>query len=126
MGSSGDETATKDFCSLVDKICNITEAGTWNGDKYLLCADFPSYCDAQELVDKTYADKQKWTALSIQAACGMAKFSTDRTIREYAEVIWEIPPAPRPLPSSGGNGKVAPKSDNIISKKLLEESSKSG
>merc|ERR1719161_3433769 len=119
--SLGDKTATQQFVSLVDKLTNTIEAGTWNGDKYLLCADFPSYCDAQELVDKTYADKQKWTALSIQAACGMAKFSTDRTIREYAEQIWEIEPAPRPLPKSTGTAQVAPKSDNIISKKLLEE-----
>merc|ERR1719240_1795103 len=98
--SLGDEKTRKEFSSLIDKLTNTVEAGTWNGDKYLLCADFPSYCDAQALVDKTYADKKKWTSLSIQAACGMAKFSTDRTIREYAEVIWEIPPAPRPLPST--------------------------
>merc|ERR1719316_2204533 len=113
--SLGDKTATGEFGSLIDKLTNPIEAGTWNGDKYLLCADFPSYCDAQEVVDKTYADKKKWTALSIQAACGMAKFSTDRTIREYAEQIWEIPPAPRPLPSAGvangvANGKSKPDS----------------
>jgi starch phosphorylase len=107
--SLGDKTATQEFNSLITKLTNTIEAGTWNGDKYLLCADFPSYCDAQEIVDKTYADKEKWTALSIQAACGMAKFSTDRTIREYAEQIWEIPPAPRPLPSASGSlfGSVA-------------------
>jgi len=98
--SLGDQESKQQFCSLVDKLCNTVEAGTWNGDKYLLCADFSSYCDAQELVDKTYADQQKWTALSIQAACGMAKFSTDRTIREYAEQIWDISPSPRPLPGS--------------------------
>merc|ERR1719321_2489437 len=101
--SLGDQTATREFNSLITKLTNTIEAGTWNGDKYLLCADFPSYCDAQELVDKTYADKQKWTSLSIQAACGMAKFSTDRTIREYAEQIWEIPPVPRPLPNAPGS-----------------------
>merc|ERR1719197_874714 len=101
--SLGDKNATQEFTSLITKLSNKIEAGTWNGDKYLLCADFPSYCDAQELVDKTYADQQKWTSLSIQAACGMAKFSTDRTIREYAEQIWEIPPAPRPLPTAGGS-----------------------
>merc|ERR1719316_787636 len=113
--SLGDKNATQEFTSLITKLSNKIEAGTWNGDKYLLCADFPSYCDAQELVDKTYADQQKWTSLSIQAACGMAKFSTDRTIREYAEVIWDIKPAPRPLPSAGvangvANGKSKPDS----------------
>jgi len=97
--SLGDQTATDDFTSLITKLTNTTEAGTWNGDKYLLCADFPSYCDAQALVDATYKDQKKWTTLSIQAASNMAKFSTDRTIREYSEEIWNINPAPRPLPS---------------------------
>merc|ERR1719159_2058575 len=101
--SLGDEKTRKEFSSLIDKLTNTVEAGTWNGDKYLLCADFPSYCDAQALVDKVYADQQNWTALSIQAACGMAKFSTDRTIREYAETIWNIPPSPRPLPGQSGS-----------------------
>jgi starch phosphorylase len=96
--SLGDQTATTDFVSLITKLSNGIEAGTWNGDKYLLCADFASYCDAQAKVDKTYADQAYWTSLSIQAACGMAKFSTDRTIREYAETIWDIKPSPRPLP----------------------------
>merc|ERR1719310_2463371 len=104
--SLGDKNATQEFTSLITKLSNKIEAGTWNGDKYLLCADFPSYCDAQELVDKTYADQQKWTSLSIQAACGMAKFSTDRTIREYAEVIWDIKPSPRPLPAGTAQPKV--------------------
>jgi starch phosphorylase len=97
--SLGDKIATEDFTSLITKLENGIEAGTWNGDKYLLCADFPSYCDAQALVDKTYADQEKWTTLSIQAAASMAKFSTDRTIREYSQQIWDIQPAPRPLPA---------------------------
>merc|ERR1711904_479902 len=130
--SLGDKTATQEFNSLISKLSNTFEAGTWNGDKYLLCADFPSYCDAQELVDATYADKKKWTALSIQAACGMAKFSSDRTIREYAEQIWEIMPAPRPLPSGATGGYANGVANGVAkggifsSKKLLEESSKSG
>merc|ERR1719160_2193163 len=98
--SLGDETTKQEFCGLINKLTNTVEAGTWNGDKYLLCADFPSYCDAQALVDETYADQKKWTSLSIQAASSMAKFSTDRTIREYAEQIWDIQPAPRPLPGA--------------------------
>merc|ERR1719343_1839505 len=98
--SLGDAEATTQFTGLVDKLCNITEAGTWNGDRYLLCHDFPSYCDAQAKVDATYADKTTWCKLSIKAASSMAKFSTDRTITEYSEVIWGCKPAPRPLPKA--------------------------
>merc|ERR1719191_1954074 len=96
--SLGDEQAGAQFCALVDKLCNTTAAGTWDGDRYLLCHDFPSFIDAQERVDATYANKTEWCKLSIQAASSMAKFSTDRTMREYAEVIWGVRPCPRPLP----------------------------
>mmetsp|Transcript_51972 Transcript_51972/g.161001 ORF Transcript_51972/g.161001 Transcript_51972/m.161001 type:complete len:901 (+) Transcript_51972:102-2804(+) len=98
--SLGDDVAHAQFCGLVDKLCNITEAGTWDGDKYLLVHDFPSYVEAQERVDKTYADQKKWASLSIQAASSMAQFSTDRTISEYANVIWGVQPSPRPAPSA--------------------------
>jgi starch phosphorylase len=97
--SSGDDTAHAQFCGLVDKLCNTTAAGTWDGDRYLLIHDFPSYVEAQERVDKTYADKAKWASLSIQAASSMAQFSTDRTISEYAKVIWGVEPAIRPDPT---------------------------
>merc|ERR1719183_23115 len=92
--SLGDEDAHAQFGGLIDKLCNTTEAGTWNGDRYLLCHDFPSYCDAQAKVDATYADKTTWCKLSIKAASSMAKFSTDRTITEYSEIIWGCKPAP--------------------------------
>jgi len=98
--SLGDEKAQAEFCQIIDLLCNTTAAGTWEGDKYLLCHDFPSYVDAQSRVDATYADKSTWARLSIQAASSMGKFSTDRTISEYASVIWDVKAAPRPLPGS--------------------------
>merc|ERR1711933_506718 len=95
--SLGDDQAHAEFCALIDTLCNITAAGTWDGDRYLLIQDFPSYIDAQNRVDATYADKPKWCKLSIEAAVSMAKFSTDRTIREYAEVIWGIKESKCPM-----------------------------
>jgi len=96
--SLGDAQVTSDFSGLIDKLSDTTKAGTWEGDKYLLCYDFPSYLDAQERVDATYADQKTWIKLCIQASVSMAKFSTDRTISDYAEVIWGVKPAPRPAP----------------------------
>merc|ERR1712176_640442 len=96
--SCNEPTAHEEFCELVDKLMNIREAGTWNGDRYLVVYDFPSFIDAQNRVDKMYKeDKKKWLSLSIQAASSMAQFPTDRTMREYASVIWDIKPAPRPV-----------------------------
>jgi len=109
--SLGDDKAHAEFCALIDTLCNITAAGTWDGDRYLLIQDFPSYIDAQNKVDATYADKQKWCKLSIEAATSMAKFSTDRTIREYAEVIWGVKESKRPMTTvSVADAKAAPPS----------------
>merc|ERR1712187_163067 len=49
--SCGDMKANAKFVGLVDTLCNITAAGTWDGDRYLLIQDFPSYIDAQNRVD---------------------------------------------------------------------------
>jgi len=95
--SKGEPDAHEEFCRIVDKLCNIHAAGTWEGDRYLVINDFPSFVDAQARVDQTYADKATWCKLSIQAASSMAKFSTDRTISEYASTIWGVTPAPRPV-----------------------------
>jgi len=109
--SLGDDTTHANFCGLVDKLCVTTEAGTWDGDKYLLCHDFPSYVDAQARVDSSYADKAKWCSLSIQAASCMAKFSTDRTIQEYSDVIWGVKPAPRQMSTPASKPQMSPKED---------------
>jgi len=95
--SRNEPEAHAEFCSIIDRLCNTNAAGTWDGDKYLVVNDFPSFIDAQARVDATYANKATWCKLSIQAASSMAKFSTDRTISEYADVIWGIKPAPRPM-----------------------------
>merc|ERR1719443_2028270 len=66
--SKGEPDAHEEFCRIVDKLCNIHAAGTWEGDRYLVINDFPSFVDAQARVDQTYADKATWCKLSIQAA----------------------------------------------------------
>merc|ERR1719168_467686 len=99
--SCGDDVAHSQFCGLIDTMCNLAAAGTWDGDRYLLINDFPSYVEAQERVDRTYADKATRASLSIKAASSMAQFSTDRTISEYAKVIWGVEPSVRPDPTKG-------------------------
>jgi len=61
-------------------------------DNYLLLADYASYTACQEEVDKLYLNQQQWARTSILNTAGMGKFSSDRTIREYAEQIWGIAP----------------------------------
>jgi starch phosphorylase len=63
-------------------------------DFYLVGHDFPSYIDALNAADAAYRDRPGWTAKTIRAACSMWAFSSDRTIKEYAENVWGIEPMP--------------------------------
>jgi starch phosphorylase len=70
----------------------IVDALLKHGDHFLLLADYASYVAAQDNVDELYRDPTEWTKRSILNVAGMGKFSSDRTIREYAEHIWHIAP----------------------------------
>ncbi len=62
------------------------------GDHYQLLADYRSYIDAQDRVDQLYHNKADWTRAAVMNVAGMGYFSSDRTIREYAEEIWNVQP----------------------------------
>lgn len=70
----------------------------YHHDHYLLLADYEDYIRAQDDVDKLFINPQEWArkALLNIAACG--KFSSDRTIKEYAEQIWNVKPDETKLP----------------------------
>jgi len=59
-------------------------------DKYMVLADYAGYVSCQERVSALYLDRDDWTRKSIINVAGMGKFSSDRTIRGYAEDIWGI------------------------------------
>jgi starch phosphorylase len=59
-------------------------------DPYLLLLDLESYLRCQRQVEEVYADEDTWTRRSILNVARMGKFSSDRTIKEYAEEIWGV------------------------------------
>ena len=59
-------------------------------DNYMLLADYESYIACQDRVDELYRDQEQWAKRSILNVAGMGKFSSDRTIREYADKIWGL------------------------------------
>lgn len=63
-----------------------------NNDHYLLLADYASYIATQDAVGKVYQDKEEWSRRAILNVARMAKFSSDRTINEYAKNIWHVEP----------------------------------
>ncbi len=62
------------------------------GDEYCVLADFDSYVKAHEYVDHIYEDKGKFARMCLVNIARSAYFSSDRTIKEYAEEIWHIEP----------------------------------
>jgi starch phosphorylase len=63
-------------------------------DAYFHCADFASYRDCQARAGATYPRDDEWTRMSIRNVAGMGWFSSDRTMREYAEGVWRVTPVP--------------------------------
>ncbi len=59
-------------------------------DYFMLLADFEGYVECQRRVNDAYLDQKKWTQMSILNTANMGKFSSDRTIQEYAKDIWDI------------------------------------
>lgn len=66
--------------------------GLMNVDYYCLFADYQSYVDAQDKVSKLYLDHEEWTKKSILNVARIGKFSSDRSVHEYAEKIWNVKP----------------------------------
>ncbi|MBD8683099.1 glycogen/starch/alpha-glucan phosphorylase [Pseudomonas sp. CFBP 13719] len=69
------------YVGLVDSLTNY--------DRFLLCADFDAYWDAQRKVEDTWHDADKWWRMAVLNTARMGWFSSDRTIREYAQDIWQ-------------------------------------
>jgi len=67
-----------------------------HGDYYMHLADLTSYCGAQEAVGALYANPAEWARKAILNIASSGKFSSDRTIAEYARDIWKAEPCPIP------------------------------
>jgi starch phosphorylase len=89
----------------MDEVAPLLNTLKWENDYYLVSHDFPAYLKAQEAVDATYRDAGEWTRRSILSTAGMGKFSTDRTIEEYARDIWHITPCRRLAPVTDAMGR---------------------
>jgi starch phosphorylase len=63
-------------------------------DEYLTLADYRSYLEAQEHVEKTWRDTSRWTRMSILNTAHSGFFSSDRTVADYAARIWRVSPVP--------------------------------
>ncbi len=67
-----------------------------HGDPYLCLADFASYSEAQGRADAAYREPDRWLRMAILNTARMGKFSSDRTILEYASKVWKVAPVAVP------------------------------
>ena len=61
-------------------------------DPYMCLADFASYCDVHNKMNKDYSDKKLWSQMSLDNISASGIFSSDRSVREYADNIWNLKP----------------------------------
>ena len=73
------------FRCLLDEIL-------YGQDRYMVLADFDAYIKTQELMDKEYADQMNWHRKALLNIAHMGPFSSDHTIHNYANDIWQIEP----------------------------------
>ena len=72
----------------------LRDALLTHGDRYLHLADLTSYLEADQRLVRLYADPDAWARQAIVNVASSGKFSSDRTIAEYATDIWQVKPCP--------------------------------
>ncbi len=73
-------------------LSNIKHSLLDGGDPYLCLADYESYANAHEDLDKAYRDQTNWARMAILNTAHMGKFTSDRSIRDYVNNIWRLTP----------------------------------
>ena len=85
---SSDYFSSNEGAVLVDLAKSLLE---W-GDPYFVLADYRAYVETQEKINLAYGEKQNWAKMAISNVAGSGKFSSDRTIGQYAQDIWHLDP----------------------------------
>jgi starch phosphorylase len=83
-----------------DLFASIAHSLLEGGDRYLVLADYRAYVACQEQVALAYRDPGAWTRRSVLNTARMGPFSSDRSVRQYAEEIWGVDPIRVPRPTS--------------------------
>jgi starch phosphorylase len=86
-----DWLASDFFTGNQDEFKPLRDSLLTHGDPFLVMADYEAYAATQAAVDKAYRDQPRWQKMAIHNTARVGKFSSDRTILEYAEKVWKLP-----------------------------------
>ena len=76
---------------ILDVVYNHTTEGSLDGgDPFLVLADYESYVNKQKELDAVFRNKKNWAHMAIMNTARVGKFSSDRTIHQYAEEVWKL------------------------------------
>jgi glycogen phosphorylase len=87
-----DQLINGHFPEVDDEFETIYDSLLIQNDQYFVLRDFDSYVSIQKEVEEKYRDQDKWIKMSLMNIAKSGYFSSDRTIKEYAEGIWKIRP----------------------------------
>ena len=76
------------FRDIYDSLLNTNSSD--RADTYFILADFKSYAEAQERVEKAYSDETGWARMAMMNTACSGKFTSDRTIQQYVDEIWHL------------------------------------
>ena len=76
------------FRDIYDSLLNTNSSD--RADTYFILADFKSYAEAQERVEKAYRDEKGWARMAMMNTACSGKFTSDRTIQQYVDEIWHL------------------------------------
>ena len=76
------------FRDIYDSLLNTNSSD--RADTYFILADFKSYAEAQERVEKAYRDETGWARMAMMNTACSGKFTSDRTIKQYVDEIWHL------------------------------------
>lgn len=82
-----------------DAFRNLYDNLLYHNDEFFVLKDFTSYVEANHRINKLYQERRQWVKMSIHNIAHSGKFSSDKTIGEYATEIWKIKALPIPDPS---------------------------
>jgi starch phosphorylase len=85
-----DELASGRFCPQDRSLFQWIRDSLLERDDYFVLADFGSYVDTQTLVSSKFLERESWARSAVLNIARIGRFSSDRTVTEYARDIWHL------------------------------------